>query len=147
MKFLKTVIFDFNRTLYDPDKGELENYATQMLDYVKSKGYQLILYGKGDEKRQNLISEVGIEKYFKEILLLDEKSLETFQKLVKRNNISVPQSYSIGDRIKNEIIISNQAGFKTIWFKKGKFATETPENKEEEPTYTITSLKEIKKII
>lgn len=144
---MKTVIFDFNRTLYDPDKGALENGVIEVLEYLNSLGYQLILYGKGDEKRKNLISETGIGNYFREVLLLDEKTLDTFQELVRRNSISVNDSFSVGDRIKKEIVISNKAGFKTIWFKKGKFASETPESREEEPFAIIIELIQLKKII
>lgn len=44
-------------------------------------------------------------------------------------------------------ILSNKMGIKTIWFKNEKFASETPEIKEEEPDFIVNSFQEIYKII
>ena len=56
-------------------------------------------------------------------------------------------TWSIGDRIKEEIVLSNRAKIKTIWIKKGKFADELPITNEEKPSFTVTSFEEIRKII
>ncbi len=59
------------------------------------------------------------------------------------NKIDVKKSFSVGDRIKKEILLSNQHGLKTIWFKKGKFAQEKPANQNETSNYTIARLNQI----
>lgn len=37
------IIFDFNRTLYDPDANQLIDGAQSLLDTARDKGYTLIL--------------------------------------------------------------------------------------------------------
>jgi len=43
--------------------------------------------------------------------------------------------------------ITQKIGAITIWIKKGKFADELPISREEEPDYTITSLRELLPIL
>jgi FMN phosphatase YigB (HAD superfamily) len=134
----KAIIFDFNRTLYDPDTGELMNGALDVLRILKQDGYKMFLIGKGTEERTTLIHDLGLEDYFDKIIVKDEKDLNDFFDLKK--NHPDHEFYSIGDRIKKEIKYSNKAGCKTVWFKKGKFADEEPAEADEEPWKIITDL-------
>lgn len=138
------IIFDFNRTLFNPDEESLFDGALEILDYLSNKSFTLILLGKGDQKRRNKIKALHIEQYFSEIHIVEEKSLSQLEKIANQSGSVV---YSIGDRIKKEIKLGNQFGFITIWFKNGKFSEEVPESKEEEPNHTISTLLELKNII
>ena len=53
----------------------------------------------------------------------------------------------IGDRIRSEITLGKQCGYTTIWFKNGKFAEEAPEDADQVPDYTITSLNELPEVL
>ena len=53
----------------------------------------------------------------------------------------------IGDRIKSEITAGIQAGFHTIWIRKGNFAHEAPLTDSEKPDFTIQDLSEIPEIL
>lgn len=140
------IILDFNRTLYDPDSQKLFDGVTDFLKSYCGK-YVLALIGKGDEKRASLISDLGIEHYFSYIKLKEEKEEADFIECMNSLKSSNELAWSIGDRIKKEIFLSNKARIKTIWFKNGKFASEVPDKKEEEPNFIITSFKEINNII
>lgn len=133
----KTIIFDFNRTLYNPDSDTLFPETLALLAYAKTCGYQLFLVGKTGEGRDTRIQELQLTDFFTTVYLVAEKTLELFQKL------SVGPTIIIGDRVRGEIMLGNQCGATTIWFKNGKFSTELPTTPTEEPTHTILSLAEL----
>ena len=140
------IVFDFNCTLYNPQTQDLYPGTLDLLRYLKSKDYKMFIIGKGGEEKKNLVNQLNIQSYFDEIILLPEKSLNDFDSLKERHP-EINTFYSIGDRTKKDIKYSNQAGFKTIWFKQGKFADELPEGKDEEPWKTISNLEEVKNLI
>ena len=140
-----TIIFDFNRTLFDPEKNNLFDGALEVLKYFHTQSFELILLGKGDSKRKENVKRLDIEKYFSEIHIVEEKSLSQLEKI--KENRKENSIYSIGDRIKKEIKLGNQIGFTTIWFKNGKFSEEFPNTQEEEPSCTINSLLELKTLL
>lgn len=136
------IIFDFNRTIFDPDKSELFVGAKEIIeDY--SKKHELILYCKGNDARKKFIYEHPIFDLFKELIIVDEKDIKDIERLVDRYG----KGWMVGDRVKKEIMMGNRCGMKTIWLKRGKFSTELPENKDEEPDYIIETLEGIKNII
>ncbi len=137
----KAVIFDFNRTLYDPENGAFMEGAIASLEALKREGFLLFLIGKGTEERASLINELGLHRYFDEIIVKEEKEPEDFEYLKKK--YSFADFYAIGDRVKKEITFGNRCGFKTIWFKKGKFAGELPESRQEKPWKTIRGFDEL----
>jgi FMN phosphatase YigB (HAD superfamily) len=141
----KAVIFDFNRTLYDPEKGAFMKGAIASLESLKKNGVMLFLIGKGTDERASLINELGLHRYFDEIIVREEKELKDFEYLKKKYAYAV--FYAIGDRVKKEITFGNLCGFKTIWFKNGKFADEVPENKDEKPWKTIRGFGELPSLI
>ena len=140
------IILDFNRTLFNPETNSLFFGVIEFLSSY-SKSYSLALIGKGDERRANLIEELDIKKYFKYFSLIEEKSEEDFLKCLMEMKVDKKDTWSIGDRVKKEIMISNKIGIKTIWFRNGKFASETATQEIEKPNFTVGSFEEIKKII
>jgi len=47
----KLVVFDFNRTLFDPDQGRLIDGALELLEKLKTAGHFLVLHGKAPRGR------------------------------------------------------------------------------------------------
>ncbi len=140
------IILDFNRTLYDPENKVLFNGVMEFLqDY--SNAYHLAIIGKGDEKRAALIDELGIRGYFGYINLIEEKEEKIFMDCIKGFKVNRSNIWSIGDRIKKEIAVSNRLGLNTIWFRNGKFAAELPETDSEKPLFIVNNFTEIKDII
>lgn len=133
----KTIIFDFNRTLYDPDRDALFPETLALLAHAKSLGYRLYLISKAGEGRDARIQDLELHTLFHEVHLVQEKNLELFQKL------AVGPTLVVGDRIRREITLGNQCGATTIWFRSGKFSTELPTTPIEEPTHAITALAEL----
>lgn len=143
---IKAVIFDFKRTIFDPESGELFPGTKEVLEDLKLGGYKLFLISHGSYPK-SLITDLGVESFFDEVLITGDKNIGVFEKIIVKNELSIKKSYVIGDRVKGEIKIGNSLGLKTIWLKKGLFSEELPEDISEVPKYTIKELSEMLKIV
>ena len=132
------IILDFNRTLYDPDSKNMIDGAKEFLEKY-SRTYALAIMGKGGIERSDLIDSLGIRKFFKKVIIKEEKENSDFTCIIDEFGFKPEKIWSIGDRIKKEIKISKSLGMRTIWLMKGKFALEKPESE--------TSFEEIGDII
>lgn len=142
---IKTVIFDWKRTLYDPDTGMLIDGALKILESIKNKRITMVLIGKGGDDMEEEADRLGIRKYFFKIVFAQgEKELNTFKKFVSDN---AEETIIIGDRVRSELEIGHNLGALTIWVKQGKFASEESENSNQEPTYKVKNLDECQKLL
>jgi len=145
---MKAVIFDYNRTIHDPDSGALTSGAKELLDGLKNAGCKLFLVSrsKNEQKRRQKINQLGISAYFEDIQVVPEKTPEVF---LSFKDFCPPETqfFVVGDRIKREMRQGNALGMTTIWFRNGKFKDELPEEKVEEPDFTIAELTEALEII
>jgi FMN phosphatase YigB (HAD superfamily) len=139
---MKLIIFDFNRTLFDPDKNKLEEGAIPILKKL-SKSNKLVLITTESEKRGELVRELGIEDFFERIIFTKEKSKECFLNCCLELRFTPEQTIVVGDRIKGEIFIGNLLGMFTIHFKKGKFSNESVDNDLEMPDVVIENLNQL----
>lgn len=141
----KNIIFDFNRTVFDPEQNILINGALDTLEYLRQNSYRLFLLSRKEKGRKDMIYNTGIAGYFECIKITEAKCLNDFYKL----KIFAPEEdwYVVGDRVRDEIRLGNQAGMTTIWFQSGVYASELPTSIEEIPKHIIYSLNEIIKII
>lgn len=143
---IKGIIFDFNRTLFDPEKKQLFKGVINILEKL-SKSYKLALISSGSQKRGKIISNLGLEKYFTKVLVISEKKQKYFQNCAKTLNCKFNEVLVVGDRVKSEIKTVNSSGMISVWLKKGKFASELPKTLEEKPNFIILSLSGITKIL
>lgn len=143
---IKTIIFDWKRTLYDPDQQTLISGAIELLEYLKTHNVQMVLIGKGAQEMNDEVNKLGVRKYFKKVI---------FAKGVKDPNVFAQEitkddpkkTIFIGDRVRSELEIGNKLGATTIWVKQGKFADEEPAIKEQEPDYTVLNLFECQEFL
>ena len=138
----KAVIFDFKRTIYDPELDKLLPGIKGVLKQLKKRGYSLFLISHGSYPKA-LIRKFELGPYFDEILITENKSSEDFKKIISNNEIDTEISFVIGDRVRGEIKIGNSLGITTIWLRRGLFAEEFPLEPIEEPDFTIRSFREI----
>jgi FMN phosphatase YigB (HAD superfamily) len=143
----KIIIFDFNRTLYDPDAKLLVPKATFVLNALIRRGFTLFLISRGERSRKSAIDDSGIGRYFNSITISDEKNKGDFMSIIRDKKIDFENSFVVGDRLSDEIKIGNSLGFKTIRIKAGKFSDEVPQTADEIPTYSANGLEEILKMI
>ena len=143
---IKNIIFDWKRTLYNPDEMTLISGAKEFLDLVKEKNIPMILIGKGGENMESELERLEMKTYFSEVFFQEgDKDIELFKKYVDVNN---PKStIIIGDRVRSELQIGNILGATTIWVRQGKFADEEPENESQTPDFVVGGLGEVKEVL
>ncbi len=140
----KAIIFDFNRTLFNPETDTLMPFAKEILEHcIQSYDCYLISYDEGN--RKSLLDDLGISRFFKKIALVSKKTRAHFEEIIKPFRYDAV--YVVGDRIKGEIALGNELHYTTIWYQNGKFATQLPQETYEHPRHTITSLQELIAII
>jgi len=140
------VIFDYNRTIFDPDAVGLMPGAKAVLEMLQKKGVTLFLIAKGDDERRKQIEQLGLVPYFKKIVVNQSKSADDYKSCV----LLCPEGtrfFAVGDRVKEEIRHANGCGMTTIWFRNGKFASEEPSDDAERPMHTVSSLSEAAELI
>lgn len=136
---IKLVIFDWKRTLFDPDRKKLIPGALELLKSIKNKEIPMILIGKGGGDMQEEVDRLKVRNYFQQIIFAEgDKDPQVFIPFMSKNNPK--ETILIGDRVRSELLIGNQLGATTIWVKQGKFAAEEPEVEEQQPNYTVLNL-------
>lgn len=136
------IIFDYNRTLFNPEADSLYQGVVELLQDLSRNNY-LYLISRNEPGRKDRLEELGIKNYFQDIVFVEEKTPQTFRALVHKGE----RVLVIGDRVKEEIFLGNQLGFITIWVQQGKFSTELPSKPQEQPDYTVENISELQKII
>ena len=136
------IIFDYNRTIFDPDTDNLYPGVLNLLQKLSEK-YELFLISRNEPLRKKRLEELTIKNYFKKILFVDTKTKQIFEEIVGDANSVIV----VGDSISDEIKIGNQLGLTTIRLKKGKFATETPKDTYEIAQFEIADINELENII
>jgi FMN phosphatase YigB (HAD superfamily) len=139
------IIFDFNRTLFEPDSGQLAADAEEVLQDARDKGYTLVLLAKAKPSRDKVLASLGIGDYFAETHLVEAKRLHMLRGIAERHNADLAQSFVVGDRALGEVQLGYKAGWRTIWLQAGKFASELPSGYA--PDHTITTLSQVTSII
>ena len=141
----RTIIFDWKRTLYDPEGKVLIAGARELLDVLRNKGVQMILVGKGDEDMHAEVKRLGVEGYFAHISFREGAKDDT---LFSEHMSEDPQeTLFIGDRIRSELAVGKRLGAHTLWVRQGKFADEAPESEEQQPNYMVSSLPEATRLL
>ena len=138
------IIFDYNRTIFDPDSNTLYPGTRDVLHQLSST-CELFLVSMNDPERRSAIEAFNIERYFKKVFFVNKKSRSLFQKIA---GVDIHTTIVVvGDSIRNEISIGNRLGYATVRFKRGKFAGQVPEYEDEYANFEITELHELYDLI
>ena len=136
------IIFDYNRTIFDPETDKLYPGVFELLQKLSMK-YELFLISRDEPLRKKRLTELNIKNYFQKIIFVAEKSKQIFKEIAGDTKNTVV----IGDSIGAEIKIGNQLGFITVRLKRGKFALEIPQDKDEIAKFEITDIQDLENII
>lgn len=135
---INAVIFDWKRTLYNPEKKILMEGTKELLLFLRKKNIPLILIGKDDDQMKREMKKLKVYDFFTQVIFTPTKNLNLFSKFIF--NKQPQNTYVIGDRVRSEIEIGNRLNMTTIWIKQGKFAEELPSNSDQQPSFTVLSL-------
>ncbi|RJQ35255.1 hypothetical protein C4568_01390 [Candidatus Parcubacteria bacterium] len=141
------VIFDFNRTIYDPDRNDFIDGAEDLLRFLHEKQVPMYLVSKAEESRPQVLEEMGLANYFQKTFFVERKEPALFFEILRDTNLQPKDVYVIGDHLHKEIRSGNQSGMRTIWLKSGKFADLEPATVSDTPWQTITHLREVLPLI
>lgn len=129
------------------DEIEIVDEIEDLLSYLSNK-YQIFAASNGVYDMQvNRIKKSNLDKYFDEIFVSDKIGFEKpdkrfFQKIMNITKFSNNDLIMIGDSIKSDIIGAKNSNIKSIYFNK-----ENKKNSDENFTYQVKNLSEIKKIL
>ena len=133
-----TLLIDWNRTLYNPEKKTLYQDTIPFLQTVQDIcTVYIISAGEIPDAYEQKKIILPYTKNF----IIEKKTKKLFSEIVKnapKNTVIV-----VGDSITQEIRIANELGFTSFRILRGKYKNDTPTNKNEIPTYTTRSLKEM----
>ncbi len=146
---VRGVIWDFMRTLYDPESGSLTAGARSVLEHCKQHDLPMcLLSSQGSGNREQQIQACGIQHFFVDIqIIAGHKTAEHFIWASYAMDVIPRDILLIGDRVKKEIVLGNRFDATTVWYRRGKFAQEEPGSQIEKPNYTITDLKQVIEIL
>lgn len=142
---IHSIIFDFKRTLYDPETKTLMSGAVELLTLLQKQNIPLFLIAKGSDEIGDELKRLGIDTFFSGVILVQgNKDPKQFEPYV---NPDAPNStLIIGDRTRSELAVGKRLHATTIWVRQGKFAHEEPLDESEKPDYITSSLFEVKKL-
>lgn len=135
------IIFDYNRTLYDPECGALYPGVFETLS-ILAKEHTLFLVSRNEPGRRRDMETLNIAHFFCKVAFVEEKTTDIFSELLSGTN----QGLIVGDMLSDEIRIGNLLGVPTVWVRQGLFAVQTPSNTAGIPSVTIASIPELLKI-
>ena len=137
---VQSAIFDWKRTLYNPDERRLMDNAEMLLKTLYQQGERpLHVIGMGDDGMYAEVERLGVGQYLENVIFLSEaKSDEVFAPYVDQEQPS--STLVIGDRTRSELEVGNRLGATTIWVRQGKFSDEIPVTPEQQPTHEVESL-------
>jgi len=137
---IKTIIFDWKNTLYDPESKQLLPGVSQLLTFLKREEIPLMLISKGTSEMMGEVQRLDIADFFTKVIFLTaQKTQENFTEFITENP---KDTWFVGDRIDSEIHIGKQLGATTVWLKRGPFAKVTPSDVDM-PSFIVSSLDEV----
>ena len=130
-----------------PVKDGMFPYAYEILDYLKSKDYQIHLITNGFEKTQwSKIRNSKIDHFFTHVITSEASNSmkpekEIFDFAMNQSGALLHESVMIGDNLDADIQGAMNAGMDNI------FVNHIDATTDKKPTYIITHLKELENIL
>ncbi len=130
-----------------PTKNKLVDGAIELLEYLRPKYNMYILSNGFKELQSRKMQTSGIYKYFDALILsedigVNKPNRELFEYALQKTSSKLEESIMIGDMFETDIIGAANIGMEQIYFNP-KERNDNPF----EPTYTVTHLLQIIKIL
>lgn len=95
---------------------ELIDDVSDTIVKLKEQNFELWILTKGKNDEQNdKLKNLNIKKYFKKMIIMENKNPESYQKVIDENNLSIENCYMIGNSPKSDINNAKAIGLKTIF--------------------------------
>lgn len=133
------LIFDYNRTLFNPESGQVFPGVFGMLKKL-SKKHELILVTLNSPGRKNSAAIVDMQPYFSEVHFVERKTAKHFSELISGEATVIV----IGDSLEGEIKAGIELDLITIHIQS---QLEKRYYKTKRPTHSVTEVTRILPII
>ncbi len=89
--------------------------VSETLDYL-SAHHDLFLLTKGDlEEQQFKVEQSGVERLFKQVLVVQEKDVNTYRQLISQMHLSSKKTWMIGNSPRSDINPALSAGLNAVY--------------------------------
>lgn len=133
---VKAIIFDYARTLWNPEVNELYPHALELVERLGKK-YKMCLIRRNS---RNVIVKEEIMRFFEFDIGEGTKEEKHFLQAFEKLGVKPSECVVIGDRAQLEITLGQALGCKTIWIKAGKYSELLADV---QPTFTVSSLEDL----
>lgn len=106
---MKTIIFDFYNTLYNPKTRRLFRGTRPLLSALKSR-FSLVLVTSGSLNRKQELDRLQLPRFFRFVVLCRQKNRIIFRRFIRKSQ----DTLIIGDREEEEILIGKRLGSPTL---------------------------------
>lgn len=137
---LRAVIFDFNRTLYDPETDMFYPGVFDMLRRFKTAGVKLGLWSRDEKARAETISRDGLRELFDYVLIVRSKSADDIQQLCIILGVEPSETAVVTDPVRSDLTAAKAAGTYVICVRQGKFVSDRPYTLAEQPDDEVSDL-------
>ena len=151
---VKSIIFDWGRTLYDSETKKEFPEAEEILALCAKRGYRLAVVSLTSEhsnanleERTKQIETSPLRKYFEMVAVTDTDKDKSFDETVAALDMPPEEILIVDDRTVRGIKYGSLRGHPTVWLQAGKFANELPNDSTKSPTFTVHSLTELADIL
>ena len=124
-----------------------------LLRFLHSRGVKVFVVSFGEPEIQKAKTRaLGLEgdPAIDGIFFADRDKLLTkeaaFRKIQHAEGMSAGEMLIVGDRAMSEIRGGNELGMHTVRIRRGEFASQEPQGKEEEPDYEVKDISEVKRL-
>lgn len=138
----KAIIFDFNRTLFDPTVFALYHGVTHMLEDLKAER-TLILFSRKSWDRGALLDKLGISSCFTAAYFVEKKTAENLRVILVEHSLDPAGSIMVGDMLSDEICVGSELGMTTVWFQQSRFGSIVANDMDCVPDHTVSSIPEL----
>ena len=150
MRHVEGLIFDWGRTLYDPEAGAPFPDAPLVLDALAATYRRAIVsLVSGDDyrarvaARHDVLREHDLARHFAAILFGQSDKDRLYREALALLALTPAKVAVIDDRVIRGVAWGNRHGATTIWLRNGKFRDEVPSTQTGTPTHTICRLEEL----
>jgi putative hydrolase of the HAD superfamily len=163
---IRAVLFDLGDTLVIEEsaggkhlwKATLEKvpYLDEVLTDLRNRGYKLGVITNTVTSREEhvrmALRRIDLEKYFDVVVTsvdigFNKPDERIFLVALKAVSVKPEEAVMVGNRVSADILGGNRVGMRTILYKWNERYPEKITLPQEEPTRTITSLKELPKVL
>jgi FMN phosphatase YigB (HAD superfamily) len=124
-----------------------------LLNLLHVRGVKVFIVTFGEPKIQReKVRALGLEKHpaIDKIFCADRNNLLTkegaFQIIQQELDLPANQVLIVGDRAMSEIRAGNDLGMHTVRLRRGEFASQHPQGREEEADYEVNTISEVRKL-